>query len=221
MYKSDKIISIAVLSAVGAAFLALVVLVVSMCFVDGEAVYDPRTGDVTWKGVRYVHIPGADVSGTTKELSRWSFDEAILEIVEDPDHTFLMVWQGRDTYVVVREDYVVPTEGEITAFLWGEKYITDEAACAALDEVLRSMTATFTYETMNLYRQSATQNLKELTVAYDGCPVATQQMGLMGTADGRLAVTYEMHSNGETEPLTVSCYEIPEEQAAILLPYLI
>jgi len=81
------------------------------------------------------------------------------------------------------------------------------------------------YETDHIFRLSDDQDTSLLRAAYEGCPIATEDIGHLGVVDGQWIFatdiqTTSFRANGEPEQYLVSCYIIPDEQATILERYL-
>ena len=67
--------------------------------------------------------------------------------------------------------------------------------------------------------------MRYLCVAFDNCPVATQNLGYMGPIDGTWYITTEISSDkynedGSPKAYTVWCYTIPSEYIPTLEQYL-
>ena len=86
-------------------------------------------------GERYIAVS----IGFTKEGRRFakadSFD--IMEIPEDKDHNFLAVRSFLDDWRIVKESYVIPTDGEVTvAYLGWHERITKGIKWEMLQSIL-------------------------------------------------------------------------------------
>ena len=211
------------------ALAAIVAVLFTSCdlFVSDDFTYKSGPGELFWNDTRYVEIAGVETGPTKRVLARKPNQTAVIELTEDPSLTFLMVRHAGDTHYVVREDYVVPTEGEITAFLWGARYVTDETACNAMQEMRESLDtmSTFYHETDNLYAlEGDAQTLKRVYLAYEGCPVTTDFVGFVGKVDGKFVYAEKpqqsVHTYQSDPPVTVKCYEIPQPLATTIASYL-
>lgn len=225
MAKSVRILAAVVLVAV----VAVLFTACSDWFVDDDFTYRSGSGELLWNDTRYVEITGVDTAPVKRVLARIPDHTAVCELSEDPSLTFLMVRHAGNTHYVVREDYVVPSEGEVTAFLWGARYVTDEAACNAVEEMLDAVDTmpTFVFETDNFFENNGdAQTLKNMRVAYEGCPVVTDLVGYVGKVNGKLVYvtenteTYVTHPDGSRAPITAVCCEIPQPLATTLASYL-
>lgn len=194
---------------------------------NGVIVFDhsaQRRGEgVFWQGVRYVPCSGAYSEGKTiaKTNDGWSINE----VEEDDTHTFVVLRSFLDDCLLVREDYHIPTEGALTKAVWGGKAIHDEQFLSALSDLLRNAVSDFSYETEGIFQSAEGQQMRYLSGAFEGCPVATQNLGYMGTINGIWYITTEIaedqyNEDGSPKAYTVWCYTIPSEYIAILEQYL-
>ena len=120
-----------------------------------------------------------------------------------------------DQYVYVATDYTIPTDGEITKVFWCNAYIDDQKLMDAITAIDKMKTTSFEYKTESIYYLDDNQRMKELTVAYGDCPVATVKKGWLGKINGQWVVTTYIspaQSSEDSPPLyyTVGCYVIPE-----------
>lgn len=222
MVKAGKIVMAVVLVAI----VALMFTACSVFSVDKNASFHCGTGELIWNDTRYVDAGILGTGPSKKVLARVPDHAVVHELAEDPSHTFLMVRHGGNTYYAVREDYVVPTEGDITAFVWGDtQYVTDEAACNALQEVVATADTmpTFYFETDNLYQYDGdAQRIKTMYVAYEGCPAATDFVGHIGKVNGKTVYITEgtetsaTHRGGGPATIPIKCHEIPEPLATTI-----
>ena len=169
----------------------------------GEGVY--------WNGVLYVPCSGEYTEGKTiaKTEDRWQINEA----VEDKSHTFIVLRSFLDQYLLVREDYAIPSNGEITSLCWNGKYINDETFISSVVVILRDAKPTFEYETDGIFQLKNGQKMRPLIAAYSNCPIATEHIGYMGNVNGTWCITLDHPPKTYGK---VSCYAIPPEYTDIL-----
>ena len=172
----------------------------------GEGVY--------WNDVLYVPTSGEYSEGKTiaKTDDCWQINE----VEEDDTHTFVVLRSFLDQSLLVREDYEVPSSGEITTLFWNRKYIADDAFKQAVTEIISSAKPDFEYVTDGIFQLKDNQKMRLLYVDYDGCPIATEYVGYMGTVDDTWYLTVNLPGG---EAGAVSCYTIPEKYADILNRY--
>jgi len=192
---------------------AIVVLLVFL-FANGVIVFDHsgvRRGEgVYWNDVLYVPASGEYSEGKTiaKTEDGWQINE----VEEDNTHTFIVMRSFLDQSLLVREDYEIPTSGDITTLNWNGKAIADEEFKRAVTEILAEAKADFEHVTDGIFQLKDNQHMRLLCAGYNGCPVATEYLGYMGTVDGIWYLTVgQPVSEG-----TVTCYAIPEEYTDIL-----
>ena len=169
----------------------------------------------TWKGRNYSPISGQYSEGKTlakDKDSGWK----IIEVEEDPSHTFISIRSFLDDYLMVADDYEVPTSGELTTAYWNRTYITDTEFLHAVSQIAAQRTTSFTYKTDGIERLTDTQQMKKLYFAYEDCPIATNYIGYLGKVNGEWVMTTEISQADYPNPYFVSCYKIPEEYWDIL-----
>ena len=219
MKKKSLIAALCMLILLGALLLCLVA--------SGVIVFDhsaQRRGEgVFWQDVLYVPCSGMYNEGKTiaKTDDGWSINE----VEEDDTHTFVVLRSFLDDCLLVSEDYHIPTEGALTKAIWGGKAIHDEQFLSALSEILSNAVSDFSYETEGIFQSAQGQQMRYLSVAFEDCPVATQNLGYMGTINGTWYITTEIsedqyNEDGSPKAYTVWCYTIPSEYFAILEQYL-
>ncbi len=122
-----------------------------------------------------------------------------------------------DQQLVVREDYDIPSSGKITKAYWSYLFIEDEVFLAALEEMISKVVPDFEYDLngREIYEYTDTQHMRELYIAYEGCPVPTFYLGYMGVIEGKFYLTTGMGYND-----TVYCYTVPTEYAQVFEEYL-
>lgn len=212
---------------VTAVILAVTAAVLFLIFTNGIIVLDhsgQRRGEgVYWKGSLYVPCSGEYSEGKTiaKTEDGWHINE----VKEDPTHTFIVLRSFLDQSLLVKEDYQIPTEGRATSAVWGKQKITDEEFLTSISELISQATSDYSYETEGIFQSTEGQQMRYLCVAFDNCPVATQNLGYMGTIGGTWYITTEISSDqynddGSPKAYTVWCYTIPSEYIPSLEKYL-
>ena len=197
----------------------IVAVVFGLMVAKGIIVFDhsaKRIGenDITWKGINYYSVYGEYREGKTIAKTEDGFQ--ICEIEGDESHTFVGMRSFLDNWLLVREDYVIPIDGEITRAYWDMKFIEDEEFLSVVAKILEERKADFTYDNSkgDIYQYKGDDVMRELVVAYEGCPVPTNNLGYMGTIDGKWCITV-----GNYQKDKISCYYIPEEYIPILQQY--
>ena len=185
-------------------------LLICALIFNGVIVFDhsaQRRGEkVFWNNALYVPCSGSYSEGKT--IAKTADGTRINEVKQDDSHTFIVERSFLDDHLLVREDYQIPTSGEVTTAYWQEE-ITDETFLKALSEILEQAVTDFTYETDNIYGHTDKQRMKALYVGYNGCPVAVFDAGCLGTFEGKRYITTEKtnHMNSN-ERYQVSYYTI-------------
>lgn len=202
-------------------FIALVLgLILGFGFLlaKGYIVFDHsgvRRGEgVYWNDVLYV--PASGEYGEGKTIAKTNDGWQINEVKEDDSHTFIVLRSFLDQSLLVREDYEVPSSGEITTLYWNRKYIADEEFRRTVTEILAEAEADFEYVTDGIFQLKDNQHMRLLCAGYDGCPIATEYLGYMGTVDG----TWYLTVGQSVSEGTIPCYAIPEKYTDILSRYL-
>ena len=169
---------------------------------------------VKWKDVNYFAVYGKYREGKTIAKTKDGFQ--ICEIEGDDSHTFVGMRSFLDNWLLVREDYVIPIDGEITRACWNLKFIEDEEFLDAVAEIVEQAEADFVYDNSkgDIYQYKGDDVMRELVVAYEDCPVPTICLGYMGTIDGRWCITV-----GNNQKDKICCWYIPEEYIPILEKY--
>ena len=196
-----------------------VVAVVAVLISKGIIVLD-RSGErlfengLRWKGNDYVAVSGNYHEGKTVAKTKDGLN--INEVEGDDSHTFLVVRSFLDQWLVVREDYEIPKSGKITKAYWDLKFIEDEEFLEAVTELTQKATSDFVYDNSknDIYQYKGDDVMRELTVAYEGCPVPTNNLGYMGTINGRWCITVGKLTNSK-----IDCCYIPDEYIQILEKY--
>ena len=211
--KNKKIIIL--LGVVVIAAVAVIVMVLNGTIIldrSGERLFE---NGLRWKDNEYVATAGKYHEGKTIAKTNDGFD--INEVEGDDSHTFLVVRSFLDDWLVVRDDYEIPKSGKITKAYCSYQFIEDEEFLSALEEMITKVRPEFEYDLQGkeIYEHTDRQNMKELYIAFEDCPVPTIYLGYIGTIDGNLCLV-----TGKGYNDTVYCYAIPEEYAEVLENYL-
>ena len=197
----------------------VVIALLGLMVANGIIVFDHsaerrEASDMTWKGVNYYSVYGKYREGKTIAKTDDGFN--ICEVEGDDSRTFVGMRSFLDNWLLVREDYVIPIDGEITRAYWDMTFIEDEEFLSAVTEILEKREADFVYDNSkgDIYQYKGDDVMRELVVAYEGCPVPTNYLGYMGTIDGKWCITV-----GNYQKDKVDCYYIPEEYVEILAKY--
>ena len=189
---------------------AITVAVLLLLFANGIIVLDhsaQRRGEgVYWKGSLYVPCSGEYSEGKTiaKTEDGWHINE----VKEDPSHTFIVLRSFLDQSLLVKEDYQIPTEGSVTSVVWGKQKITDKEFLKTISELISQATSDYSYETEGIFQSTEGQQMRYLYVAFDNCPVATQNLGYMGTIGGVWYITTEISSDQYNEDGSPKAYTV-------------
>ncbi len=179
---------------------------------SGERLFE---NGLRWKGNEYVATAGKYHEGKTIAKTKDGLD--INEVEGDDSHTFLVMRSFLDQWLVVREDYNIPKSGEITKAYWSYEFIEDEKFLNTMEEMITKVKPDFEYDTegRGIFEYTDTQNMKELYIAYEDCPVPTIYLGYMGVINGKWYLTTSKGYSGK-----IYCYTIPEEYIPIFDEYL-
>jgi len=170
-------------------------------------------------GVTYIHkeFNYAEAGRTIAYVNGWT----VSTIQEDPSRTFLRVSSFLDGYGYMREDYEIPTEGEITVvYLDGRYRYTNRQLCEKIAELRENPPPeTFTIRTDSIYPYA-----KPVSVGYEGCPIATELAGYLGHVNGEWVFIFPteiVYDNGYAET-DFLCHVLPEEYVPYFerLPYI-
>ena len=172
-----------------------------------------------WDGRRYLRTGGEYSEGRTiaKAQGGWTINE----VEQDPSHTFIVARSFLDSFLYVADDYTIPTGGNLTKAAWGERYIRDDAFLEAIAKIDAEKTTNFSFETDAIFAWRDTQQMRDLSVAYENCPVAAVYKGYLGKVDGNWVITTHIpleqtNEDGSPKVYTVDCYLIPEQYHSIL-----
>lgn len=210
--------------AIFAALLAGLIAVYSpVLLVGGPFVLDHsgerRGEDIYWDDVCYVPCDGQYTEDKT--LAKTKDGEQINEVKEDESHTFVVVRSFLDNQLFVREDYTIPSSGDVTAVFWKTAVPDDPELYGAIAEILTHAETDFSFETEEIYSLTDSQQMRALYVGYEDCPVATNYEGYLGKYNGEWYLTTKISETRDSSgKKTVSCYTIPEVHSEILEEHL-
>jgi hypothetical protein len=197
----------------------VVIALFGLMLANGIIVFDhsaQRREDngIIWKDVKYRAVSGKYREGKTVAETKDGFD--ICEVEGDGSHTFVGMRSFLDNWLLVREDYVIPIDGEITRGYWNMTFIEDEEFLSAVAEIVEQAEPDFVYDNSkgDIYQYKGDDVMRELVVAYEGCPVPTNYIGYMGTIEGRWCITVGDHRKEK-----IYCYYIPDEYIEVLEKY--
>ena len=164
------------------------------------------------KGERYI----ATSIGYTEEgkIIAKADNFKIKEIPEDKDHNFLAVRSFLDNWIIVRESYVIPTEGDIGVVYIDHKRFTDgdemEMVLSIVDEDFKD---SFVVKTENMFEMSNATD--SIYVGYEDCPVGTDWIGVVGNINGCL-VFVDREEMKNDDDLQYTCYVLNDEYQDLL-----
>ena len=191
-------------------------------------VFLPRDAEVSsnrvvWNGQSYSPAYGDYTEGNTIAKGQ-DADWVIHSVKEDPTHTFIVARSFLDQYLMVSDDYTVPTSGTVTTVSWNGSYISDPQFLDAVCKIDAEKTTSFTYETDGIELLTEQQHMRRLYFAYEGCPVATDFRGYLGQVNGAWVITADIsrdtrNEDGSPKSYAVGCYTIPDEYGEILAAY--
>ncbi|MBE6560379.1 MAG: hypothetical protein E7662_04580 [Ruminococcaceae bacterium] len=170
-------------------------------------------------GVTYIHkeFDYTETDRTIAYVDGWT----VSTIKEDPSRTFLRVRSFLDGYGYMREDYEIPTEGEITVIYLDDRHrYTSRRMCGMIADLQANPPQeTFTIRTDAIYRYT-----KSVSVGYEDCPIATDFVGYLGQINGEWVFIFPTeirYDNGYVERDFV-CHIIPEKYDSVLslIPYI-
>lgn len=170
---------------------------------------------VKWNGRTYSETYGEYELG--RRIAKTTDGCDVYTIKGDSNRNFIVISSFRDTYFYVADDYTVPKSGDVTKAYWSYKQVKDERFLEAVESIIAEREAWGTYVSENgyLFFEEENQDLERLYIAYENCPAATFNAGLMGKINGRWIITVTINS----EMTQCTYYPIPEKYHAILEKY--
>lgn len=190
-------------------------------FVPHSAVWEGN--HIYWDNKTYVECYSGDYT-EKKTIAKTTDNWKINEIYEDDSLTFIVVRYFLDQYLYVREDYIIPQSGTVTAVSWDNEKITDPSFCDTVSKIYESDGIIYEYETEEIFDVVDNLYMKTLCFAYEDCPVATEFIGYMGRENNIWVITIiilpdTFNADGPKELYKVICKEIPTEYIEELKKY--
>ncbi len=175
---------------------------------------------IIWNDVKYIPASAGGYH-EKRTVAKTSDGWNVVEIKEDPSHTFIVRRSFLDNYLLVNESYAIPKSGKITSAAWNDLTIKDENFFASISDILGDAEDDFSFELdemRNIYSRTA---LKPLYIGYENCPLSTEFVGYMRIIDDKWFITTEITEITEDNSdsvlkYRVFCHEIPEKYYDIL-----
>lgn len=192
----------------------LIVLIVVFFFGLFKYFSIDRTGKLTANGVRFKdneyimkNYVFTEEGKTIGKADSWNINE----IPEDKEHNFLAIRSFLDNYYVMRSDYIISNSGEITVTYIDRERYTDKNLNDAVNYIKsEEIEEKFYIKTDNIYHYA-----KRVYVGYNGCPVGTEYIGMVGNINGKMVyirpTKQEREENGVPKEQEYCCYVIPDE----------
>lgn len=183
---------------------------------------DVNSSHVTWNGKEYSPVSGEYTESAT--IAKGENGWVINSVKEDPTYTFIVARSFLDQYLMVSDDYAVPTTGELTIVSWNGVYISETLFLDSVSKIEAEKTTSFSYQTDGIFQLTENQYMRELYFAYENCPIATNYKGYMGKVNGEWVITTYIsqetrNEDGSPKPYSVSCYKIPNQYWDVLSEY--
>lgn len=204
-------------------FLIVVLIYNGVIITDHSAQEAVEGAVVTWKGNSYNYCSGEYHEG--KRIAKTNEGSYLKEVEEDPTHTFIVIRSFLDQQLLVRDDYIIPTTGDVTAVFWNREKINNKDFCEAVMKIESVASTDFKYETDGIFQLKDGQQMRRLYFCYEDCPIGTDFKGYMGKVNDKWVITTKIsddqnNPDGSPKPYTVECYTIPSEYHEILDKYL-
>lgn len=192
--------------------LFIVIVLVIICFSIIDYVSIDRTAEMIFEGIRFkgeeyhiAHIAFTEEGKTIGKADDWD----IMEIPEDKNHYFLGVRSFLDNFYVVKDSYIIPTEGNINVVYIDNKRYTDVELKNAVEYILNNEI----HEKFNILTDNIYHYAKEIYIGYEDCPVGTEWIGMIGYVNGKLVYvkpTERIYKDtGAPDEQIYCCYVIP------------
>ena len=143
---------------------------------------------IHWKGNTYTISQGGHKEG--ERIAKG--DGFSLFSTGDPTETFIVYRSFLDNALYVKEDFKIPTEGQITKVSWGYKIFTEKELCDTISKILEEIKnlEINRYESEDpLFRLKPGLVMRNLYVAYEDTYVPTRYKGEIGVINGKWAIT--------------------------------
>ncbi len=178
---------------------------------------------IIWNDVKYIPTSAGGYH-EKKTVAKTSDGWNVVEIKEDPSHTFIVQRSFLDNYLLVDESYVIPKSGKITSATWNDISVNGENFLTAISEILENAEADFYFELGELREIYSKTEIRPLYIGYEDCPLSTEFAGYIGIIDNKWCITTERTNitddSGAVLKCRIFCYEIPEEYYGVLEKYL-
>lgn len=176
---------------------------------------------IHWKGNTYTISQGGHKEG--ERIAKG--DGFSLFSTGDPTETFIVYRSFLDNALYVKEDFKIPTEGQITKVSWGYKIFTEKELCDTISKILEEIKnlEINRYESEDpLFRLKPGLVMRNLYVAYEDTYVPTRYKGEIGVINGKWAITTSREEEiVKNKVLYKANYVfIPESYANVLENYL-
>lgn len=175
---------------------------------------------IRWKGSTYIVSQGGHKEG--ERIAKG--DGFSLFSVGDITETFIVYRSFLDNALYVKEEFKIPTTGEITKVSWGYEIFSDEDLCKTISKILEGSKnlEVNRYESEDpLFRLKPGLMMRALYVAYEDAYVPTNYKGEVGVIDGKWAMTtsIEEEINENKILYKVNYILIPKDYITILKTY--
>lgn len=184
---------------------AVVLSLVSCSPIDRSAEVMGEGGFII-QGEKYISLP----IGFTEEGKVIAKADSynIMMIPEDTDRNFLAVRSFTDNWTIVKESYVIPTQGDLNVAYLDHERITEGKKWEMTEYILAGEFAgSFIVQTNAMGElPSATDSLY---VGYGDCPVGTHWLGRVGNINGKLV--FVKADDMKDDDLIYTCYVLEDE----------
>ena len=144
----------------------------------------------------------------------------------DETYTFVVLYDFYEQILCIREDYVIPTNGKITAVYWGDTKIENPVFCETIQRLYQDDSGnTFEYETNGIDTLTETQHMRTLYFCYENSPVGTEFAGYLGKVYNKWVITTYIEDSYDpiqgifTQPYKVICKELSTQYLEELEKY--
>lgn len=177
----------------------------------------------------FVGIENVEIDGVEYQYEEYAYSDrgemialvdewGVYEVPEDPSHTFLILGRGLADDYIVREDYRIPTEGNVSCAYIGRAMVrtTDEKILGALTEILQADYANGT-EYMLYNSPQEPYGFRQVIVGYEDCPVGTDEsIYYIGKVNSKWIIIFQ-HEVGELQGDKIPSiyYELDERYGKI------
>lgn len=180
--------------------LSAIVLVIAIVFIISYLSVDRTAqrigeGGFVIQGDTYRSI-SVGYSGEGKVIAKADGYD-IMVLPEDSAHNFLAVRSFTDNWIIVKESYVIPTQGELNVAYLDYERITEGEKFKLVQSILAGeFQNSFTVKTNAVAEMASATD--SLYVGYGDCPVGTHWLGRVGNINGKLVfVTAEDMKDGD------------------------